>query len=214
MHRIRELFDHFIAACKANYQPGEKIALDEAMKMFKGCCIFKQISRTNLFNEVLKSTVLPALRQRTFWLLNSILERTWKKLLKREMSIPSAVHSYNQNMGAVDTFDQYRSYIKLELRSGKFWHPMMWFIFESSLVNSWILYKLTMQQAELPLAHSHFTFRKSVALALAAEWESWGCSPKTTFESPTKVMQENHGKAARQRFSVAGSSTRYTCPQK
>ena len=42
MHRIRELFNHFIAACKANYQPGEKIALDEAMKKFKGHCIFKQ----------------------------------------------------------------------------------------------------------------------------------------------------------------------------
>jgi len=39
-------------------------------------------------------------------------------------------------MGAVDRFDQFRAYIKLEQKSGKFWHPMMWFIFESALVNA------------------------------------------------------------------------------
>jgi hypothetical protein len=35
MHRIRELFDHFISACKANFQPSQCLALDEAMKKFK-----------------------------------------------------------------------------------------------------------------------------------------------------------------------------------
>jgi Transposase IS4 len=42
MHRIRELFEYFMTASKANYQPGESIALDEAMKKFKGRCKFKQ----------------------------------------------------------------------------------------------------------------------------------------------------------------------------
>jgi hypothetical protein len=42
MHRIRELFKYFITASKSSYQPHESIALDEAMKKFKGRCVFKQ----------------------------------------------------------------------------------------------------------------------------------------------------------------------------
>ena len=63
----------------------------------------------------------------------------------REIFIPMCILYYNFYMGAVDRFDQFRAYIKLELKSGKFWHPMMWFIiiFESALVNAWVLYKAT-----------------------------------------------------------------------
>ena len=42
MWRIREFFDTFLAACKANYWPQAEIALDEAIKKFKGKCSFKQ----------------------------------------------------------------------------------------------------------------------------------------------------------------------------
>jgi Transposase IS4 len=42
MHRIRELFEYFITASKSSYQPHESIALDEALKKFKGRCVFKQ----------------------------------------------------------------------------------------------------------------------------------------------------------------------------
>jgi hypothetical protein len=134
--------------------------------------------------------------------------------IKRAVPIPPAIHFYNKNMGAVDTFDQYRSYIKLELKSNKFWHPMMWFVFESALVNSWVLYKSTMEQAGLSCEYNHFTFQKAVALALACEWESMGCSPKVAFESPTKIMRENNVRTARQQFSQNTSSTRFTCPNK
>jgi Transposase IS4 len=134
--------------------------------------------------------------------------------IKRAVPIPPAIHYYNQNMGGVDTFDQYRSYIKLELKSNKFWHPMMWFVFESALVNSWVLYKATMEQAGLKCEYTHFSFRKAIALAMASEWESWGCSPKVAIESPGKIMRENHVRTARQRFHADSNSTRFSCPNK
>lgn len=61
------------------------------------------------------------------------------------------------------------------MRSSKYWHPMWWFILESALVNAWVLYKETRNAASLPLSFDHFHFRKSIALALAAQWESMGC---------------------------------------
>lgn len=39
MYRVRELFDFFISACKANYWPEMNVALDEAIKKFKGRCM-------------------------------------------------------------------------------------------------------------------------------------------------------------------------------
>ena len=42
MYKVQEIFDYFISACKANYWPYVCVALDEAVKKFKGRCIFKQ----------------------------------------------------------------------------------------------------------------------------------------------------------------------------
>jgi hypothetical protein len=111
--------------------------------------------------------------------------------VQREIPRPPAVSEYNLYMGAVDMFDQYRSYVKIELRSRKFWHPLFWFIIEAALINSWLLYKATRELAMLPLEYTLFTFRKSVALALVAEWENMGCKNRTCLLTPTKKMQEN-----------------------
>ena len=56
--------------------------------------------------------------------------------IRKIINYPPIVYFYNLYMGAVDLFDQFRQYIKLELRSRKFWHPLFWFIIESVLVNS------------------------------------------------------------------------------
>ena len=46
------------------------------------------------------------------------------KVLK-EIFICPIVKWYRKWMGAVDRFDQFRAYLKFEMRTGKFWHPMM-----------------------------------------------------------------------------------------
>ena len=42
MYPVRELFDYFLSAWKANYWLDANIALDEAIKKSKGRCNFKQ----------------------------------------------------------------------------------------------------------------------------------------------------------------------------
>jgi hypothetical protein len=67
--------------------------------------------------------------------------------VKKEISISPIVRWYREWMGGVDRFDQYRAYIRLEMRTGKFWFPMIWFLLESALVNAWIVYKATQELA-------------------------------------------------------------------
>jgi hypothetical protein len=111
------------------------------------------------------------------------------KVLK-QVPIPLVVANYRKFMGGVDTFDQYRSYIKLDLKANKFWHPMMFFIIEAALANSWILYKATMEEAGQQLKYTHFEFRKSIAYGLAAEWDKIGACSRTSEFSPTKEAKE------------------------
>ena len=95
--------------------------------------------------------------------------------IQKIINFPPMIKFYRLFMGAVDTFDQFRAYIKLDLRSTKFWHPMFFFIIESAMINAWVLYKCTRELANLPLQYDHVQFRRSVALSLAAEWEAMGC---------------------------------------
>jgi hypothetical protein len=42
LHKVKEMFKLFNSACKANFWPKREVALDEAIKKFKGRCISKQ----------------------------------------------------------------------------------------------------------------------------------------------------------------------------
>ena len=75
----------------------------------------------------------------------------------------------------------------MELRTRKFWHPLFWFILEAALIKAWLLYKAIRKLAMLPVEYTLFTFRKSIALVLVAEWEMMSCK-NTTFT--TKAMQQ------------------------
>jgi hypothetical protein len=105
-------------------------------------------------------------------------------------------------MGAVDRFDQFRAYIKLEMKTSKFWHVMLWFILESALVNAYVLYKLTRQLANLEIQYSHFQFRVAVARALAQEWEGMGCvfQPTKGVISPRTLLKTKPAKKVRVSF--------------
>ena len=138
------------------------------------------------------------------------------KKVQKEIARPPAVKFYNLYMGAVDLFDQLRAYVALELRSNKFWHPMFWFILEAALVNSWILYKVTRQEAGLELEYTHLQFRKSIALALAAEWEAMGCKKKSpTPVSPTSMYKNTKVVRIHQKLTLKPVSVaRFHAPDK
>ena len=337
LFKVEELFTHFVTACKANYWPSACVALDEAVKKFKGRCIFKQYiknkpvkwgikifcvccSRTSyLWNasfyvgkreendgnvSATHDTVMKLLRPlegknhevymdnyytgipllvelqkkmsiygtgtvRTnrrgldkqvtmkkseekqlkkepgitrFSSWGNIVYASWfdkrpvhvlstchppigndtvqhwfparrgekpttasGKVLK-EIPICPIVRNYRLNMGAVDTFDQYRAYIRLEMRTSKFWHVMMWFIVESALVNSFILYKITRENANIPVELSHLEFRIAVVRALASEWEAMGCACQPAgVSSPNSMLKRTNAKKARVSFGKESS---------
>ena len=116
-------------------------------------------------------------------------ERINGQKVQRDIARPHAIQQYNLYLGAVDLFDKYRLYIQVDLRSSKFWHPLFWLIMESALLNAWLLYKVIMEAADLPVKYNFFTLRKSVALALVADWESKGCrNVSPAAQSPSKVL--------------------------
>ena len=53
---------------------------------------------------------------------------------------PSAVATYNKYMGGVDKGDQYRGYYNVRTKSTKCYRYIFWFLFEVSLLNTYILY--------------------------------------------------------------------------
>ena len=42
LHKVQEFYDIFIQGCKQYYYPAQQVSVDEAVKKFKGRCIFKQ----------------------------------------------------------------------------------------------------------------------------------------------------------------------------
>ena len=51
------------------------------------------------------------------------------------------IHHYNQNIGAVDSFDQMLSYSCFRRRSLKWWKKVFFHIFSTAILNSYIIYK-------------------------------------------------------------------------
>jgi hypothetical protein len=144
--------------------------------------------------HLLTNCYLPEANDQTGTVLHWFSEKGEK--VQKEINRPPAVKYYNLYMGAVDLFDQYRSYTQIDLRSRKFWHPLFWFILESALVNSWLLYKASCQLEKVELRYTFFSFKKSVALALASQWEKMGCRNFNPAESPSqKLRTTSHVKA-------------------
>lgn len=70
-----------------------------------------------------------------------VIQRTQKDGRKKDMYCPSAIAEYTRYMGGVDHFDHFRSSYSIGRRSNKSWFRMFWFLFESAVINSYILYK-------------------------------------------------------------------------
>jgi hypothetical protein len=59
----------------------------------------------------------------------------------KELPIPTCIHNYNQFMGGVDIADQYRSYYTTQLVQRRNWLPIFFWILDTALVNSFIIYR-------------------------------------------------------------------------
>ena len=70
----------------------------------------------------------------------SVVKRMQRNATTMEVPAPMAIISYNKWMGGVDRGDQLRRYYQLRLKSRKFYKYIFWFLFDVSIVNTYILH--------------------------------------------------------------------------
>lgn len=80
------------------------------------------------------------------------------------------VKSYNKNMRGVDIVDQMRGSYTCMLATKKWWHRILWFCFDTSLVNTYVTYKEHCQKYGT-IVLDHLSCQESVAMALIKEYK-------------------------------------------
>jgi len=79
---------------------------------------------------------------------------------QKELDIPVIVDAYNQHKVRVDVADQYRTYFDTQLISRCNWYPLVYWILETALIDSLIIYRDLPANKECTM--EHFDFRLSI----------------------------------------------------
>ena len=85
---------------------------------------------------------------------------------------PEVVSIYNASMNGVDVSDQYRNYYQSGTVSIKWWKYLMWFFFDLSIVNGYILEKIARKSKEVS-ARRHLDFRIALANEMIANYNRY-----------------------------------------
>ena len=101
------------------------------------------------------------------------VERRQKDGKYKKKTCPKAFADYGKYMGGVDTANQMRSYYERDRRSKKWWHRLLFSLLETTLVNSWIIYKDLVKRNmatgdEEGEPHKLLHFKRSVTMSLLA----------------------------------------------
>ena len=59
----------------------------------------------------------------------------------KDIPCPNIVRDYNAHMGYVDKMDMLKSIYEIDRKSKKWWHRVLWYFLDVSIVNSYILFK-------------------------------------------------------------------------
>lgn len=106
---------------------------------------------------------------------------------------PACVDLYNNNMGGVDRSDQLRSYYSACRPSKKWYKYLFWFIFDLSLVNSFIIFKENVhRRGRRTLAN----FRLALAKQLIGGFSSRSENRKRTMKAASLQATTTPGNAA------------------
>ena len=90
------------------------------------------------------------------------------------VNMPQAAAQYSRNYGGVDRFDALRSkkYGRISRPSKKMWKYLMWFLVNSAIVNSFILYQKTSTRPQKKRTFTHFDYHLELAKSLIAGFTS------------------------------------------
>ncbi len=65
----------------------------------------------------------------------------WHLTSPLEIPISPMLAHYQENMHGIDVHDQLHGYYTLQMHDHKWWHPIMFHVIDSTIVNSYIMYK-------------------------------------------------------------------------
>lgn len=99
------------------------------------------------------------------------VQRTNKKGEKINVKCPKVIYDYNRYMGGVNHFDQLQSTYSIIQKSRKWWMKVFYFLLDSAIVNSYILYTYTMKKKNQK-AMKQLYFRKKLASELIGNFSS------------------------------------------
>jgi hypothetical protein len=101
------------------------------------------------------------------------VERRQKDGKKKMKTCPKAFADYGKYMGGVDTANQLRAYYERDRRVLKWWHRILFSLLETTIVNSWIIYK-DLVKRNMAIGnkdgkpHELLHFKRSVTMSLLA----------------------------------------------
>lgn len=90
---------------------------------------------------------------------------------KVDISCPRAVLTYNKFMGGVDLLDGLVSYYRINIRSKKYYHKLIFHFVDVALVNSWLLYRRDCDMQNFPkkTISDLLQFKTDVSAALCSQ---------------------------------------------
>lgn len=124
----------------------------------------------------------------------TFVSRKKKDGTKVSVSCPEAISAYNNYMGAVDRFDQFKERYGVGRRSKKWWHRIFYFLIDLAIVNSYLLCKIATGKKSL----HQLDFRINLAKQLISTFSSRKkrgrpvhCSEETMKITKTIRTQDN-----------------------
>ncbi|WAR13140.1 PGBD4-like protein [Mya arenaria] len=88
--------------------------------------------------------------------------------------------AYNKSMGRVDLHDQLRAKYPVSRDSKKWWRYLFWFVLNSAIVNSFILFKQASSRLNNKKRFTHLDFRQELINQLIAGFSK---RKRSTFEN-------------------------------
>lgn len=81
---------------------------------------------------------------------------------KKKVAVPKPVLAYNTSMGGVDLADQHHSYYPVGRPSVRWWRYICWWLLQTAMVNSFIIWSQSHQPAPTRKGKRHVDFRLDV----------------------------------------------------
>lgn len=103
----------------------------------------------------------------------AMVKRKNKIGIREDVKCPKSISEYNKYMGGVDHFDQLQEYYNISLKSRRWWMKLFFYFVNATIVNSYIMYTLTVKQNSnnvKPL--SHLMFRSLLADELIGQFSN------------------------------------------